>query len=297
MNSIFQHSSSHWVRYEEYELKEAEDGNLYVLPTSNAKPAVYDPLADADTLVLDALNVGMLLMKRTEDTDIQKAVMDFVTKYGLLGLMTALPTTPTFMDYEAVYLPKNKFIKEESLATEAYLKYFFPFDQPDIKKRGVESQWNITEDRTLMALAMTFSDKPTSVRICMQRAYAERYDWLLAQFKDWAFIFCTSIFYYQDNAKLDENTKGIYRQAMAALDGIAPSYHIELRDKPTIVWDFHSLLLGIQMMFSFALADEESTLKACRKCQRVFAASRLDEEFCNDQCKQQYRGNKSREGD
>ena len=42
--------------------------------------------------------------------------MEFVTRYGLLGLMTALPTTPTFMDYEAVYLPKNHFIREESMA-------------------------------------------------------------------------------------------------------------------------------------------------------------------------------------
>lgn len=184
MNSIFQHSSSHWMRYEKYELKEAEDGNLYVLSVSNAKPAVYDPLADADTLVPDALNVGMLMMKHTEDAVIQKAVMDFVAKYGLLELMTALPTTPTCIDYEAMYLPKNKFIKEESLTTEAYLKYFFSFDQPDIQKRGIKLQRNITEDRTMMALAMTFSDKPTAVRMCMQRTYAKRYDWLLAQFRD-----------------------------------------------------------------------------------------------------------------
>ena len=29
--------------------------------------------------------------------------------------MTALPTTPSFMDYEAVYLPKNHFIKAETM--------------------------------------------------------------------------------------------------------------------------------------------------------------------------------------
>ena len=31
--------------------------------------------------------------------------------------MTALPTTPSFMDYEAVYLPKNHFIKAETMET------------------------------------------------------------------------------------------------------------------------------------------------------------------------------------
>ena len=55
-------------------------------------------------IVLDALNVGMLMMGRKPEAEVEKAVMEFVTRYGLLGLMTALPTTPSFMDYEAVYL-------------------------------------------------------------------------------------------------------------------------------------------------------------------------------------------------
>ena len=66
----------------------------------------------------------------------EKAVLEFVTRYGLLGLMTALPTTPSFMEYEAVYLPKNHFIKEESMATDQYLSLFYPFDQLDCGEEG-----------------------------------------------------------------------------------------------------------------------------------------------------------------
>lgn len=288
MNNFFEHSSSHWVRYDQYELKEATDGTRYILPTRDAKPHVYDPLEHADTMVLDALNVGMLMMKRADDTEIQEAVMTFITNHGLLGLMTALPTTPTFMDCEAVYLLKNNYIKEEALSTEAYLKYFYPFDQPGIKKSGKESVWSITDDREMPALAMTFDNKPMAVRMCMQREYAERYDWLLAQFKDWAFIFYTSIFYYQDGATLDEDTKNVYREAMAAFDGIAPSYHIELREKPTIVWDFHSLLLGIQMMLSFAMTDEKDSLKVCRRCGKAFVGGKAGKEFCCARCKSRH---------
>ena len=36
------------------------------------------------------------------------------------------------MDYEAVYLPKNHFIKAESMETEDYLALFYPFDQLDL---------------------------------------------------------------------------------------------------------------------------------------------------------------------
>ena len=99
--------------------------------------------------------MGMLMMNRSSEDAVEKAILAFVTHYGLLGLMTALPTTPSFMDYEAVYLPKNHFIKEESMSTEDYLALFYPFDKLDVVKKGVESNWNISGDRTMIALAMT----------------------------------------------------------------------------------------------------------------------------------------------
>ena len=55
--------------------------------------------------------------------------------FGLLGLMTALPTTSEFITYDAVYLPKNHFIKQETLSTEDYLAYFFPFDKISFVKK------------------------------------------------------------------------------------------------------------------------------------------------------------------
>ena len=55
--------------------------------------------------MLDALNVGMLMMNRSPEDEVQKTIMEFVTHYGLLGLMTALPTTPSFMDYENIPNP------------------------------------------------------------------------------------------------------------------------------------------------------------------------------------------------
>ena len=93
---------------------------------------------------------------------------------------------------------------------------------------------------------------------------------------------------------MDENERNLYRQGMAVFGGIAPTYHIELLDKPTIVWEFHSLLLGIQMMFSFMLTDDNSTLKVCKHCGSAFVATRSNMEFCSPQCKNQYNVYKSR---
>ena len=52
----------------------------------------------------------------------------------------------------------------------------------------------------------------------------------------------------------------IYEQPQPpALD--CPVLETPTADKPTIVWDFHSLLLGVQMMFSFMLTDSENPIK------------------------------------
>ena len=127
-----------------------------------------------------------------------------------------------------------------------------------------------------------------------QREYAERLEWLEQQFTDWAFTLTSCFFYYEDYDNLSVETRLLYQQAMSAFDGIAPTYHIELHDKPVIIWDFHSLLLGVQMMFSFLLTDDRNPLRMCRHCGKAFIASRPSAVFCSPRCKNQYNVYKSR---
>ncbi len=295
MSFQFEHSNSTWVRYREYEWKQAENGKLYLTACADAKPTIYDPLKEYQQLVLDALYIGRLGMKQEQDdTEIQAEIKAFAEKYGLFGLMTALPTTPSFMDYEAVYLPKNRFIKKETMSTEEYLALFFPFNKLDVVKRSVESLWNIEGDNMMMALAMTMSDRPMAVNMSFQRQYAESYEWMKQVFIDWAFNATTVFFYYNDKDTLDEDSKRLMQQSMRAFGGNAPSYHIELLEQPTLVWDFHSLLLGIQMMLSFMLTDKNNPMRICKKCSKFFVASRPSAVFCSPRCKNQYNVYKNR---
>ena len=294
MNISLDRMNAHWVRYSDYEWKTDKEKKLYLTPVKDAEPEIYDPMKEYEAIVVCVMNIGRLCMGKKPDEEIQAAIRDFALKYGLLGLMTALPTTPTFMDYEAVYLPKNHFIKAETMNTLEYVALFFPFGGIDLKKRGLNSLWNIEGDRSMMALAMTMSDKPMAVNMGFQREYAERYDWMKQQFVDWVFTLTTSDLYYEDYDLLDEDIRNLYRQAMAAFDGIAPTYHIALLEKPTIIWDFHSLLLGIQMMFSFMLTDEKTPLRLCRHCMKVFVASRPSNQFCSPECKNRHNVYKNR---
>ncbi len=72
------------------------------------------------------------------------------------------------------------------------------FDALDVVKKRIESGWNINRDRAMIALAMTFSDQPMAMNRNFQREYGERYDWVVAQFKDWGVMLVTSVFYYMD---------------------------------------------------------------------------------------------------
>ena len=281
MKDLFKNASSSWVRYSRYEWRKDKNNKYYITPAPDAMPRIYDPLKEYQQMVLDALNVGLMIRQSTK-RKIREAIMDFVSRYGLLGLMTALPTTPTFIDYKAVYFLTNHFIREEVLDTETYLGYFFPFEKLDFRKKGKESMWFIQNDRTMIALAMTFQKEPQAQVMCFMRNYAERFDWLEQVFQDWSFTFLSSFLFYEDAENLDEDTRDIYRQGMAAFGGIAPSYHVELRDRPTIVWDYHSLLLAIQMMFSFMLADETSHLTLCRNCMKAFFTSEDTQDCCTD---------------
>lgn len=286
MNKLFEHTASCWVRYRNYEWKK-KDGKQYLMPRKNAMPDIYDPMQCADDLVIDALDIGLMIFQRKLQADIQEAMLAFARKYGLLGLMTALPTTPKFVEYERVYLPKNPFLRHEVMDTEKYIAQFFPFEQPVFWKKGVESTWEET-DKTMIALIMTFQTEPQAEVMSFIRNYGERYDWLVEVFRDWAFNFMTSFFYYHDQQYLDEDALRLFRKGMAAFEGNAPTYHIELREVPTLVWDFHSLMLGIKMLYSLALTDAKNPLRMCKNCQRAFIAQNGEQEFCSEQCRETY---------
>lgn len=288
MDNIFKHTSANWVRYDKYEWKESTDGVLYLTPAKDAVMSLYNPIKEYEELVLTALGIGLdVMQKKASMEELKQRIQDFAQRFGLLGLMTALPTTPEFITYDAVYLPKNHFIKQETLSTEDYLAYFFPFDKISFVKKGRESMWN-TDNREMFAVIMTLQDKPQAVLMSFQKEYAESYEWITTVFSDWAFTFVTSFLYYQDYDALEEAERNVYRKGMECFGGIAPTYHIELLNKPTIVWDFHSLLLAIQMMFSFMITDENSTLKLCKHCGKIFVASRSNVQFCSPQCKNQH---------
>lgn len=286
MTNLFEHTSADWAKYSAYEWRKTADGREYLLPTADATFSVHDPILLTDQLVLDAVNAGLLVFRKSSEQKIKDAIHSFVCNYGLLGMMTALPTTSKFVEYEKVYLLKNQFIREESMDTLDYMKLFFPFTMPDFRKKGVESIWNVSgSDFAEAVLAMTFQEESQAMAMSFMRGYGEPLDWLKEVFRDWAFTFLTISMYYRKRDLLDKNTRDLYRSSVACFDGNTPTYHLDLRDHPVMVWDFHSLMLAVKFLFSVRLTDEKNPMKMCRYCCKAFYAQRQDAQYCSAECR------------
>jgi hypothetical protein len=77
----------------------------------------------------------------------------------------------------------------------------------------------------------------------------------------------TCYFFYNDGLIKDRQLRMSMQKGMEAYGGIAPSYIILLREKPTLWWYFHSLHQCIHLTLSFMLADENNPQRMCKHLQ------------------------------
>lgn len=297
MKNIFQGSMSSWVRYDRYEIKEALDGIRYITPAKNARPKIYNPLECGEALVVDAINVGMLMMhgESYQEPKVEAAILEFASRYGLLGFMTGLPTTPEFMDYDYAYLNKNQFIQDEMMKSDDFTNMFFPFEKLNSHKEKSRKLWGKQGERGMIALQLCFEDDVKSIAMSVRREYAEPYEWYAMEIKNYAFIFYASLYYYHNIDTLTYEESEMLRNSIRAFGGIAPTYHIELQRKPVMYWRFYSLMTVIQMLLGFMLVDEHNQLRMCKHCDKVFVSTRSNAAFCSPTCKNRYNVYKSRE--
>ena len=225
-----------------------------------------------DILVLEAVEIGHQLMEGMSEKKGRERILEYALKYGLLGIMTALPTTANFFKYEKVYIPRNIILREESMDTLAYMKLFFPFRMLDVEKVGVVFTWTSHDDDDgyMKVLMMMQSERdPEAMYMSFTRDYGERYDWMVSIFRDWAFtLLGTRIYYYDKDSPSDSDTRMVIERGMSIFENNAPTFHLELRDRPTLVWDFHSLQMNIKMMLTLMMTDEATPIRLCRQCMK-----------------------------
>ena len=176
------------------------------------------------------------------------------------------------------------------MPSKEFAKLFFPFDEKLNENPNPNKAYRKDDGSLMVSLAVR--NKPKAIEMAYQRTYAEPLDWLYTQFKDWAILYYATIAHNQEK---DAREAEFYREVIAAYDGQVPSFHLEIFDKiPVMVWDFHSLMAVIHLVFGLLVTDDKQPLRSCKYCNRAFIAQHPKAEFCTHGCKNKFNVYKSR---
>lgn len=280
LHSIYEQTSSEWVRYSKYEYKET-GGQEYLTPAADSDIAIYNPLDVAEDLVVDALNLGALFCQGGELAGREKdALLAFTRKYGPLGFMTAIPLNSSFMEYPNVFFGRNSFFEVDYMETKDYLQIFQPFGV----KQGQPKTGFTLPPALVMGKALEYS-------LVFSRNYAERTDWLFRLFSQFYTHFAACAAYHiTDNPALQNR----YANIIAGFCEYGLGFRMKMEGKPMLVWDFNSLKMVMETVYGFLASRKDEPLRLCKHCGKVFFAMHGRAEFCSGRCRNQYNVYKSR---
>lgn len=279
-----------WVKYSEYEIVE-EKKVKYIKPSENAQYEVYDPFEIADEILVDILNIGKLA---GEDKYVDKSILEFVNKYGLMGELTYLPLNNNLVYQKKVFLPKNNPITtKDVLPIEEYLEKFLVCDKKHRIQIFTSKDKNgpIGISNNSEITANLFLNRGIEYNVVFSKGYSEQLQWIIEYAKYLYLIFGDiEIYYQQDNDEL----KSALNMFVKTFKVSNLTCKIEMLEKATVVWDFNSLKQAIDTILLLNETNERKTVKMCKHCGKVFSSQNLKAEYCSPQCRNQANVYKSR---
>lgn len=252
---------SNWAKHIGYEVI-VRKGREYAIPERNVGASIYEPISVETELLCDALNLGKYLTEH--DIGCRERIMDFVRKYGLLGVMTDI-TDSDFDRNEKLIVHENIFTEQGLADTKAFSEFFFP-----------DNDINILAEPQTPKIRLQ-SRKPIYTKMFLRTfRYGEPIEWLAKYFKYlYSFMTC-------GNKRLcDFNAPHV-------------TYRINTRTEPKLVCDYASLKAVIDLAFAKAATDARKPLRYCKHCGKVFYARDSRSEFCSPRCRNQFNVYKSR---
>lgn len=248
-----------WARNIQYRT-EIHKATEYVVPVSE-QTYLYNPLENEYELLSYALNLGRNLTENNMNH--KEYVLDFVRKYGLLGIMTDI-TDSDFDSNEQVIIHENIFTESGIVLTSDFAKQFFPCDEVDILRP--------------LKFTLGFKSRSTIYNKMFLSGwrYAEPIEWLIKYFK-YLYSFMTA-----EKNQLENFNKPRL------------TYKIDAQREINLVCEYVSLKAVIDFEFVKAVTDERKPLRYCKHCGKIFYAGDVRSEFCSPRCRNQFNVYKSR---
>ena len=200
-----------------------------------------------------------------KDATVEKAeepILNFVNRYGLLGVIAELPLNKDFYNHELVFLDGNLFTASGVMETEEFEDLFLEKAKPRITK------------------SFKLDDYIKS------KNYSEPITWIAEYIHELYEILLLSVKYKAEpdavSFLLNDRLKTNIR------------YRLTVTDKIQMQYEFHSLMGVLNFTMANLLSAEGAPLKICKHCKKAFISQNKRAEFCSERCRNQFNVYKSR---
>lgn len=275
-----------WIRYSDYEFKESDDGEMYIIPTEDAAFTMYNPFNVAEDLLLDLMKIGEEALKVDSNTEkhdeskLKNTIMIFAKKYGLLGLISSSVYNRNIIGDDQVLLIENNHItKEKIMDGNKYIHQFIPFTEED--DVVFNKYRNCIDVRKREDSPKFYGKRPIVMDLIFSRFYSEKINWIIDFAKMIVSHFNQLLTFKDSSAYLTENITIMAGRFHAEKIG----FTINQLDKTTIAWQFDSLKTTIETIYAFAVTDENILLNRCSNCGNIFIANSAREKYCSPSCR------------
>lgn len=278
--------TSKWIKYSDYDMREDSNGNIYVIPAENSNYTIYDPFEKSNKILFDLIDLGdETLREEREKATIYNKLILFVKNYGLLGLISSSVYNRNIVGEENILFTQNNIISNtiqnlennSIMKSDEYIKLFTPFaTEEDIYTREFDEHLTVVKAEDSPRF---YGKKPLVMDIVFSKFYAERVDWIIEYAKNISKNLNQLIIY--KNANLTEPVEIMPDKFNPQKIG----FTVAMFDKPQIKWDFDSLQSTIDVIYAFALTDDNSILNRCSYCNKAFFAKTDREKYCSPSCR------------
>lgn len=278
MNLEYGFNNESLPKFEEYEIKEINNIK-YVVPKilkenmSNYSLIDFDDYKEDDKPLIDFINLGKLSLEEKENTD--SLVIEYVNKYGLLGLIHDFPVNRYYTLEKEVLLKEFNYINNKDYFTTVelieYFKIFFPTTTEEEIKKLIEKINKFIYEHSMEK----FISPEINNLIYKNEKYCEQVDMII---KYAQFMYNTLKELKKDNGEY------IDTQEINKLE----SNHIRVNlEYDGLTIHIRSLKEYIDEDFKLYAIQEKKYLKLCKHCGKAFIASNPKAVYDTFSCKNQ----------
>ncbi len=285
---------SKWCKYSKYKI-EKNNNILYVLPDENAVPITYDPFEIKNDILKDLMIIGEMVNgdetikftntnltyeAKSKTKEFQKVVLDFVSKYGLLGNFRYFPKNFDFLEKDNEISYSSKLDSSLSII-DFEQRYFWPDKKIDWSKKMTVNDLhrNSGLDANLIQVE---GDRLND--FIFSKNYAEPISEII-DFAESVYVTKGVIGTYL-YGNLEPDLKEFYAETILNQEvyKINFKYGIE-NGKIKFQWNFHSLRAAINAMLLLNETNGRTEVRLCKYCGKPFIAENLKAEYDTTTCR------------